>query len=290
MASITMRDLLEAGIHFGHQTRRWNPKMARYIFGERHGIYIIDLQQTLRQLSRAYAAVRDTASKGGSVLFVGTKKQAREPVQNAAESCGMFYINSRWLGGTLTNWETIQKSIRKLNRLEEMETNGKMDALPKKEVIQLRKQRAKLDRNLGGIKEMGELPSIMFVIDSHREAIAVNEARRLKIPCVAIVDTNSDPDAVPIPVPGNDDAIRAVNLFCGIIAEAAMEGRSIFEKRKKDEEDEHRASLQEAAKSDKMIRQKGKFAEAEEQAAAQAAEPAAAVAPAEVATAAEPEA
>ena len=196
----------------------------------------------------------------------------------------MYYINSRWLGGTLTNWETIQRSIRKLIRLEEMETNGKMEALPKKEVIQLRKQRAKLDRNLGGIKDMGELPAIIFVVDSHRETIAVKEAQRLNIPCVAIVDTNSDPDAVPIPVPGNDDAIRAVNLFCGIIAEAAMEGRSAYEKRKKDEEDEHRSALQEAAKSDKVARQAAKFAETEEPAA----EPAAA--PAEAATGAESEA
>ncbi len=259
-----MRDLLEAGIHFGHQTRRWNPKMGRYIFGERHGIYIIDLQKTLRQLQKAYVAVRDNCANGGTLLFVGTKKQAREVIEREAQRCGMYSMTNRWLGGTLTNWQTIQRSIRNLVRLEEMETNGKMQLLPKKEVIQLRKDREKLNKNLSGIKAMEKLPQVMFVIDSHREAIAIREAKRLNIPCIAIVDTNSDPDEVPIPVPGNDDAIRAISLFCAVIADAAIEGRAAYEKRRKDEETEHRTALREATKSEKVSRQQRKFADADE--------------------------
>lgn len=236
MATVTMKQMLESGIHFGHQTRRWNPKMGRYIFGERHGIYIIDLQKTLRQLQRAYVTVRDVTAQGGKILFVGTKKQAREPVQREAERCGMYFVNHRWLGGTLTNWETIQNSIKTLIDLEEMETSGKIEQFTKKEAIQMRKHREKLDKNLCGIKEMGGVPELMFIVDTHRETIAVKEASRLKIPSIGICDTNSDPDSVTIPIPGNDDAIRAVNLFCTIIADAAIEGRGHFEKRQAEEE------------------------------------------------------
>ena len=284
MATVTMRSLLEAGIHFGHQTRRWNPKMARYIFGERHGIYIIDLQQTLRQLRKAYLTARDAAAKGGKVLFVGTKKQARETIQREADRCEMYYVNNRWLGGTLTNWETIQRSIRSLVRLEDIEDSGKIEAYPKKEGIKMRKEREKLDHNLRGIKNMDGLPSVMFVIDSHKEAIAVKEAKRLNIPCIAIVDTNSDPDAVQIPVPGNDDAIRAINLFASIIAEAVIEGRMAFEKSKEEEaENERSASAEKAVKSDKLAKlqsQQVDGAETPDAAAESAAESAATEAPA----------
>ena len=231
MAIVTMRQLLEAGIHFGHQTRRWNPKMARYIFGQRNGIYIIDLQKTLRQLTKAYICVRDIVAQGGNVLFVGTKKQAQEAVAREAQRCGMYYVNNRWLGGTMTNWETIRQSIRTLQRLQEMSESGKMDEqFTKKEAIQLRKKAEKLEANLRGIKNMPGLPQVMFVIDAKKEAIAIREAERIGIPCIAITDTNCDPDAVPIPVPGNDDAIRAVQLFCSVIADAVMEGRMRAEK------------------------------------------------------------
>jgi small subunit ribosomal protein S2 len=230
MPVVTMRELLEAGIHFGHQTRRWNPKMGRYIFGERNGIYIIDLQQTLRQIHKAYKIVRDTTANGGTVLFVGTKKQAQDAVAREADRCGMYYVNHRWLGGTLTNWQTVKQSVRSLIRLEEMESSGKIDAYPKKEIIVLRKQREKLDQNLRGIKNMNGLPDVMFVIDAKRESIAIREANRLGIPCIAIVDTNADPDVVPVPVPGNDDAIRAINLFCSVIANAVIDGRTRAEK------------------------------------------------------------
>jgi len=226
MAIVTMRQLLETGIHFGHQTRRWNPKMQRFIFGQRNGIYIIDLKKTLRQLSKAYLCVRDAVAGGGNVLFVGTKKQAQEAIAHEAQRCGMFYVNSRWLGGTLTNWQTIRQSIRNLQRLEEQDEAGELEKqFKKKEVIRMRKQVAKLDANLSGIKDMPGLPQVVFVIDAKKEAIAVREARRLNIPCIAIVDTNSDPDDVPIPVPGNDDAIRAIHLFCSVMADAVMDGR-----------------------------------------------------------------
>lgn len=235
MAAATMRQLLEAGIHFGHQTRRWNPKMARYIFGERNGIYIIDLQKTLQQLEKAYAFVRDTVAAGGTVLFVGTKKQAQEPIAKEAERCGMYYVNNRWLGGTLTNWETIRHSIRTLHKLEENETSGVYDKYPKKEVAKMRKEQQKLDKNLRGLKTMNSLPNVMFVIDAKKEHIAVREAERLGIPCIGIVDTNCDPDVVPLPIPGNDDAIRAVGLFCSVIADAVIEGRAQYEKNRADE-------------------------------------------------------
>ncbi len=266
MATVTMKQLLESGIHFGHQTRRWNPKMGRYIFGERHGIYIIDLQKTLRQLRRAYIAVRDSTAEGGAVLFVGTKKQAREPVQEQAQRCGMFYVNNRWLGGTLTNWETIQNSISKLVNLEEMEAEGKFEQFKKKEAISLRKKREKLDKNLAGIKNMSKPPAVMFVVDSHRETIAVREAERLGITCIAICDTNSDPDEVTIPIPGNDDAIRAINLFCAIIADAALEGRMQYEKRQEEDAAKAAAEAAKAVKSAKVARQQAKGGEAEEEA------------------------
>ncbi len=230
MAAVTMKDLLEAGIHFGHQTRRWNPKMKKYIFGARNGIYIIDLQKTLRQLNRARTFVRETVAAGGHVMFVGTKRQAQEIIQREAERCGMYYVNNRWLGGTLTNYETIQVSIRNLRKLEAMEANGELEKFSKKEAARLRKQKARLAKYLDGFKDMPGLPSVVFVIDSRREDIAVNEARRLNIPCIGVVDTNCDPDTVSFPVPGNDDAIRAVNLFCSVIADAAIEGRAQNEK------------------------------------------------------------
>jgi small subunit ribosomal protein S2 len=259
MATLSMKQLLESGIHFGHQTRRWNPKMARYIFGERHGIYIIDLQQTLRQMQKAYRAVRDTVAQGGDVLFVGTKKQAQDVVKQQAERCGMFYINNRWLGGTLTNWATIQKSIESMTKLQELESSGKIEAFSKKEAIMFRKRREKLEKNLAGIQKMGKPPAIMFVVDSHREGIAVKEAGRLNIPCVAICDTNSDPDAVTIPVPGNDDAIRAINLFCDLIADAVLEGRMQYEKHQADQAAKAKQkAAEETVQSDKLAKQKEK--------------------------------
>ncbi len=245
MPIVTMQQLLESGIHFGHQTRRWNPKMARYIFGQRNGIYIIDLQKTLRQIKNAYVCVRDVVAEGGHVLFVGTKKQAREAVSREAGRCGMYYVNNRWLGGTLTNWETIRQSIRKLEQLEEQESSGQLDArFTKKEAIQARKQIAKMLENLSGIKKMPGLPQAIFVIDAKKEAIAVREAKRCGIPCIGVVDTNCDPDVVPIPIPGNDDAIRAVGLFCSIVADAVMEGRMKADKILVDEEREQRQRRQ----------------------------------------------
>jgi len=259
MATLSMKQLLESGIHFGHQTRRWNPKMARYIFGERHGIYIIDLQQTLRQMQKAYRAVRDTVAQGGDVLFVGTKKQAQDVVKQQAERCGMFYINNRWLGGTLTNWETIQKSIESMTKLQELESSGKIEAFSKKEAIMFRKRREKLEKNLAGIQKMGNPPALMFVVDSHRESIAVKEAGRLNIPCVAICDTNSDPDAVTIPVPGNDDAIRAINLFCDLIADAVLDGRMQYEKHQADQAAKAKQkAAEETVQSEKLAKQKEK--------------------------------
>jgi len=225
MAVVSMKQLLEAGVHFGHQTRRWNPKMSKYIFTERNGIYIIDLQKTVKMMEHAYNFVRDLAANGGNVLFVGTKKQAQEAVKEEATRCDMFYVNHRWLGGTLTNFQTIRKRIDRLHELERMEEDGTFDVLPKKEVILLKKEKAKLEKFLGGIKNMKKLPDAVFVIDPRKERIAVAEARKLNIPIVAIVDTNCDPDEVDYIIPGNDDAIRAVRLFTGKIADAILEGR-----------------------------------------------------------------
>lgn len=223
MSVISMKQLLEAGVHFGHQTRRWNPKMKEYIFTERNGIYIIDLQKTVKKIDEAYNFVRDIAMNDGTVLFVGTKKQAQESIEQEAKRCEMFYVNQRWLGGLLTNFKTIQTRIAKLNQINKMEADGDFDLLPKKEVIQLCALREKLMKNLGGIKEMKKLPSCMFVVDPRKEHIAVMEARNLGIPIVAIVDTNCDPDDVDYVIPGNDDAIRAVKLLSGAMADAVLE-------------------------------------------------------------------
>ncbi|SMB95487.1 SSU ribosomal protein S2P [Thermanaeromonas toyohensis ToBE] len=221
---VSMKQLLEAGVHFGHQTRRWNPKMAPYIFTERNGIYIIDLQRTVKKLEEAYNFVRDVAKEGGKILFVGTKKQAQDTVKEEAERCGMFYVNVRWLGGTLTNFQTIRRRIERLKELERMEEEGTLELLPKKEVMALKKEKEKLERFLGGIKNMKQLPEALFVVDPRKERIAVAEARRLGIPIVAIVDTNCDPDEIDYVIPGNDDAIRAVKLITSKIADAVLEG------------------------------------------------------------------
>jgi len=218
-----MKQLLEAGVHFGHQTRRWNPKMAKYIFTERNGIYIIDLQKTVKKVEEAYNFMRQLAANGGTVLFVGTKKQAQDSVKEEAERCGMFYVNQRWLGGTLTNFSTIQKRIERLHELTRMEEDGTFDVLPKKEVILLRKEKDRLEKFLGGIKNMRKLPDALFVIDPRKERIAVSEARKLGIPIVGIVDTNCDPDEIDYVIPGNDDAIRAVKLLTSKMADAIVE-------------------------------------------------------------------
>ena len=225
MAVISMKQLLEAGVHFGHQTRRWNPKMAKYIFTERNGIYIIDLQKTVKKVDEAYAFLRDVAAEGKSVLFVGTKKQAQEAIKEEALRANMFYVNERWLGGMMTNFQTIQKRVNRLKELEAMEADGTFEVLTKKEVQGLRHEMEKLEKYLGGIKEMNKLPGALFVVDPRKERIAVAEARKLNIPIVAIVDTNCDPDEVDYVIPGNDDAIRAVKLLTGRMADAIMEGR-----------------------------------------------------------------
>jgi small subunit ribosomal protein S2 len=225
MSVISMKQLLEAGVHFGHQTRRWNPKMAEYIFTERNGIYIIDLQKTVKKVEEAYNFIRDVAAEGQSVLFVGTKKQAQESIKEEAERVGMYYVNARWLGGMLTNFKTIQKRIERLNQLKKMEEDGTFDLLPKKEVIRLRGEWDRLEKFLGGIKEMKQLPGALFVVDPRKEKIAIAEAHKLGIPVVAIVDTNCDPEEVDYVIPGNDDAIRAVKLIASTIADAIIEGR-----------------------------------------------------------------
>ncbi|UCZ51697.1 30S ribosomal protein S2 [Bacillus shivajii] len=223
MAVISMKQLLEAGVHFGHQTRRWNPKMDRYIFTERNGIYIIDLQKTVKKVDEAFNFVRDLGAQGGTILFVGTKKQAQDAVKEEAERCGMYYINQRWLGGTLTNFDTIRKRIGRLIEIETMEEDGTFDVLPKKEVVLLKKEMDRLKKFLGGIKEMDKLPDALFIIDPRKERIAVAEAHKLNIPIVSIVDTNCDPDEVDYVIPGNDDAIRAVRLLTAKMADAIIE-------------------------------------------------------------------
>ena len=225
MAVISMKQLLEAGVHFGHQTRRWNPKMAKYIFTERNGIYIIDLQKTVKKVEEAYKFVKEVAETGKPILFVGTKKQAQEAIKEEAERCGMFFVNERWLGGMITNHQTIQTRIKKLRELEKMEEEGVFNVLPKKEVIKLNAEKEKLEKYLGGIKDMPELPGAIFVVDPRKENIAIQEAHRLGIPVVGIVDTNCDPDELDFPIPGNDDAIRAVKLITGAMATAVIEGR-----------------------------------------------------------------
>ncbi|MCD8036512.1 MAG: 30S ribosomal protein S2 [Clostridiales bacterium] len=225
MSVISMKQLLEAGVHFGHQTRRWNPKMAPYIFAERNGIYIIDLQKTVKKVDEAYAAVSNIISEGGEILFVGTKKQAQESIKEEAERCGMYYVNERWLGGMLTNFKTIRTRIARLKELEKMQEDGTFDILPKKEVAILLHEKEKLDKNLGGIKEMTRIPDVMFVVDPRKEKIAIQEAHILGIPIVAIVDTNCDPEEVDYVIPGNDDAIRAVKLIASKIADAVIEAK-----------------------------------------------------------------
>ena len=224
MANITMKELLEAGVHFGHQTKRWNPKMKEYIFGERNGIYIIDLQKTLKMFKEASKYVTDQAAEGKLVLFVGTKRQAQDAIAEEANRCGMFYVNQRWLGGLLTNWVTVQKSVKRLKELDEMATDGRYELLPKKEVVKLERERKHLQANLAGIKNLNRLPDVVFVIDSNKEQIAVKEARKLGIPVVAVVDTNCDPSEVDYVIPGNDDALRAIRLFASKISDSVIEG------------------------------------------------------------------
>ena len=223
MAVVTMKNLLESGVHFGHQVKRWDPRMKKYIFAERNGIHIIDLQKTIAAIKDGYDEVRKVTASGKSILFVGTKKQAQQAVQKEAERCGMFYVNNRWLGGMLTNFSTIKKSLQRLKKIEKMEIDGTFDNLTKKEVAALQKEKSKLEKNLGGIKEMKELPGALFIIDTHKEQIAVAEARRMGIPIIAVVDTNCNPEGIDYPIPGNDDAIRAISLFTSIIANAVIE-------------------------------------------------------------------
>src|SRR5574344_1020193 len=241
MAVVTMKSLLESGVHFGHQVKRWDPRMKKYIFAERNGIHIIDLQKTILSIKEAYDAVRKTTAAGKSVLFVGTKKQAQQTIAKEAERCGMFYINNRWLGGMLTNITTIKKSLLRLKKIEKMEIDGTFESLTKKEIAAFQKEKAKLEKNLGGLKEMKELPGIIFVIDTKKETIAVAEAQRMGIPIIAVVDTNCNPEGVDYPIPGNDDAIRAISLFTQIIANAVIEadnenGLKILENLNEDED------------------------------------------------------
>jgi small subunit ribosomal protein S2 len=223
MPEFSMRQLLEAGVHFGHQTRRWNPKMQSYIFGVRNNVHIIDLQQTVPLLSQALQAIREVTSQGGRVLFVGTKRQAQEPIAAAAQRCGQYFVNHRWLGGMLTNWKTISNSIRRLRELDE-QLGGETKGLTKKETLNLTRERDKLERALGGIKEMGGLPDMLFIIDTNKEAIAVEEARRLNVPVVAVLDSNSSPDGISFPIPGNDDSLRAIQLYCDLVAGSVLDG------------------------------------------------------------------
>jgi small subunit ribosomal protein S2 len=229
MSVISMKQLLEAGVHFGHQTRRWNPKMKKYIFTERNGIYIIDLQKTVKKVEEAYNWVKELSANGGTVLFVGTKKQAQDSVRDEAARSGMYFVNQRWLGGTLTNFGTIQKRITRLKEIERMSEDGTFEVLPKKEVVQLKKQQERLEKFLGGIKDMKRLPDALFIIDPRKERIAVAEAKKLNIPIVGIVDTNCDPDEIDVIIPANDDAIRAVKLLTGKMADAILEGRQVVE-------------------------------------------------------------
>jgi small subunit ribosomal protein S2 len=231
MAVVTMRQMLEAGVHFGHQTRRWNPKMKQFIFGERNGIHILNLDQTMERVEVAYGFVRDLVANGGTILFVGTKKQAQDPIRNYAEKCGMHYVNERWLGGMLTNFETISKRVGKMQEYERMQASGEFDAMPKKEALLLGRELEKLQKNLSGMSKLSRRPDAIFVLDTMKEHIAVTEANKLKIPVIAVVDSNVDPDLIQFPIPGNDDAIRANDLLTRVIAEAVTEGRYIAQKR-----------------------------------------------------------
>lgn len=230
MATISMKALLEAGVHFGHQTRRWNPKMAKYIFGSRSNIHIIDLQKTAKELKKAYKFIRDLSSSNGKVLFVGTKKQAQEAILSEAQRCGAYYVSERWLGGTLTNFETIKKSIGRLKELDKMKSDGLFRVMSKKEVSRLEKERLRLTKTLAGFKDMSDMPGCLFVVDPVQENTAILEARRMEVPVVAVCDTNCDPDLIDYPIPGNDDAIRSVKLFCTLIADAILEGKAEAEK------------------------------------------------------------
>ncbi|MCD7830832.1 MAG: 30S ribosomal protein S2 [Firmicutes bacterium] len=250
MSVVSIKQLLEAGVHFGHHTRRWNPKMADYIFTERNGIYIIDLQKTVKKFDEAYMFVRDLSANGGTILFVGTKKQAAEAIQEEAKRCGQYYVNVRWLGGMLTNYRTIRKSVSRLYQLEKMQEDGTFAALPKKEVASLQKEMEALERNLGGVKEMNKLPDAIFVVDTRNEHNAVAEAKKLGIPVVAIVDTNCDPDDADYIIPGNDDAIRAIKLISSLLADAVIEGKQ-GESFDKGEEPEKPAESTESAEAEK---------------------------------------
>lgn len=273
MAVVTMKNLLESGVHFGHQTKRWDPRMAKYIYTQRNGVHIIDLKKTLLSVKDAYEIVRKTVLEGKSVLFIGTKKQAQEAIEKEAKRCGMYYVNNRWLGGMLTNFATIKKSIVRLKKIEKMEVDGTFDSLTKKEISLLNKERAKLEKNLGGIKEMKDLPGIVFIIDTKEEAIAVAEAKKCGIPIVAVVDTNCNPDGIDYPIPGNDDAIRAISLFTSVIANAVIEadnevGLQIIENIQDDEmtnesilakaEEEKEAAIKEAVEADEAKNFKAK--------------------------------
>ncbi len=292
MAVITMRQMLEAGAHFGHQTRRWNPKMKRFIFGERNGIYIIDLEQTLGRVDTAYGFVRDLVADGGNILFVGTKKQAQDPVKSYAEKCGMPYVNERWLGGMLTNFETISKRVAKMLEYERMQASGEFDAMIKKEALLLDRELTKLQRNLGGLRSLKKAPDAIFVLDTKKEHIAVTEANKLGIPVVAVVDTNVDPEVVQYPIPGNDDAIRSNSLFARVIADAVEEGRFIANKRnpapappaeRSPEEEAEFAAAQAAARdaaAQAQADRDARLAASKEQPAPAAAEEPAAAAPA----------
>ena len=249
MATITMKEMLESGVHFGHETKRWDPKMKPYIYGARNGIYIIDLQKTVQLFKEAYSFVRDVTAQGEFILFVGTKKQAQESIYEEAIRCNMFYVNRRWLGGMLTNFQTVKKSIDQLNKLEAMKGEDIYSVLPKKEVMQLEKQRKRLEKSLGGIKNMDRLPGAVFVVDIKKERIAVSEARKLGIPSVGIVDTNCDPDEIDYVIPGNDDAIRAIRLFLNRIADAAIEGKQMYEKTLQVEEPEEGIEVEEEESS-----------------------------------------
>ena len=248
MTDVTMKNLLEAGVHFGHQTSRWNPKMKPYIFGARNGIYIIDLQQTVKMFRDAYNFVRDVTAQGGQLLFVGTKKQAQDAIREEAERCGAFYVNTRWLGGMLTNFQTISRSIAKLKEFESMKEDGSIKRFPKKEILMMEKKAAKLERSLGGIKNMGRLPDLVYVVDPRKEDIAIMEARKVNIPLLAIVDSNCDPTEIDLPIPGNDDAIRAIRLLTSRIADAVIEGKKLAEERLQGQIDkEAAAAMLEAA-------------------------------------------
>ena len=262
MAVVTMKQLLEAGVHFGHQTRRWNPKMKRFIHGERSGIHIVDLHQTLDHLKRAYVFIRDLVADGGVVMFVGTKKQAQDSIQSYAERCNMPYVNERWQGGMLTNFHTIAKRISKMKEYQRMRASGEMDAMPKKEALHYGRELAKLERNLGGIRDMEKQPDAVFILDTKKEHIAVTEARKLGVPIVAVVDTNCDPDLVDYAIPGNDDAIRSGQLMSRVVSDAVQEGRFIYSKRREASEATARSALEEAEAAAEQARARAEAAEA----------------------------